>query len=89
MRQISLAIGLSAALLFSLGMGGVALADEAAKATTTGNVKPGIGKGPEQSSMPSSAAPATTGAKTGSTDQSKTVKAMNHDEKAKVEVEGK
>jgi hypothetical protein len=72
---------------------GTALADDAAapaKPARTGSVDPHLGSGPAvQKSLPSSAPAATTTQTTGATDQSKTVKAMNRNEKAKVEVEGK
>ena len=72
---------------------GAAIADDAAapgKPVTVGSVKPGLGNGPAvEKSLPSSAPAATTKQQTGATDQDKTVKAMNNNEKAKVEVEGK
>jgi hypothetical protein len=75
-----LIIGACAALLIS---GRVALADDAAS-------KPHIGNGPAvEKSVPSSAPAATTTRTTGATDQSNTVKAMNSNEKAKVETNGK
>jgi hypothetical protein len=49
-----------------------------------------LGKGPKvEKSLPSSAPAATTTRTTGSTNQNETVKAMNSQEKAKVEVGGK
>jgi len=93
MRKSSFSITVSLAMALSLGISGTVLADEpsgAAKARTTGSTKPDMGHGPaDQKSLPSSAPPATTTATTGATDQSKTVKSMNRDAKAKVDVEGK
>lgn len=92
MRKLSLSIGVSAALIFSLSLSS-ARADDAvgsAKARTSGSIKPGLGGGPaEQKSAPSSAPAATTTRTTGATDQNNTVKSMNNNEKAKVDVEGK
>ena len=74
-------------------MSNAALADDAAgsaKTRTSGSVKPGLGSGPaEQKSVPSSAPPATTSRTTGATDQNNTVKTMNKNENAKLDVEGK
>ena len=90
MKKTSFAATLSAALALSLCFSTVSLADDSAKAPSTGSTKPMLGKGPaDEKSLPSSAAPATTTGMTGHTDQSKTVKAMNKDEKAKVEIGGK
>ena len=93
MRQISLAIGASAALVAAMLSGGVARADESAtpaKPATTSSTKPNMGKGPaDEKSLPSSAPAATTTQTTGATDQNKTVKSMNNNEKAKVEATGK
>ena len=92
MRKLSLSIGVSAALIFSLSLSS-ARADDAAgsaKARTSGSIKPGLGNGPaEQKSAPSSAPAANTTRTTGATDQNNTVKSMNNNEKAKVDVEGK
>ncbi|HEY0422013.1 MAG TPA: hypothetical protein VGC82_01665 [Rhodopila sp.] len=93
MRKLSLSIVLSTALIFSLSLSNAVLADDAAesaKTRTSGSVKPGLGSGPaEQKSAPSSAPPATTTRTTGATDQSNTVKTMNKNENAKLDVEGK
>lgn len=90
MRKASFITGICSALVLSLCFSTVALADDSAKAPTTGSTKPSLGKGPaEQKSLPSSAAPATASGMTGHTDQDKTVKAMNSNEKAKVEASGK
>ena len=93
MRKLSLSILLSTALIFSLSLSNAVLADDAAgsaKTRTSGSVKPGLGSGPaEQKSAPSSAPPATTTRTTGATDQSNTVKTMNKNENAKLDVEGK
>ncbi len=88
------ATGRAIALILSLAaVSGAVLADDAAgtaKARTTGSTKPGLGSGPaEEKSVPSSAANATTTATTGATNQDKTVKTMNNNEKAKVEAGGK
>ena len=45
--------------------------------------------GPEQTSVPNAAPPATTTQTTGASNQSPTVKKMNEDEKKKIETEGK
>ena len=45
--------------------------------------------GPEQTSVPNAAPPATTTQTTGESNQSPTVKKMNEDEKKKIETEGK
>jgi hypothetical protein len=75
----------SAALVVSLWAGGGLQAQPA-----TGSTKPHLGNGPAvEKSLPSSAPAATTTAKTGATNQDKTVKTMNNNEKSKVEVEGK
>jgi hypothetical protein len=93
MRKASFMVGMGLALVFSMWMGGTVLADEAAgaaKARTTGSTKPNLGNGPaDEKSLPSSASPATTTRTTGTTDQGKTVKTMNSNEKAKVEAGGK
>jgi hypothetical protein len=89
LRHSSPAIVTAVALLLT---GSAMAADEApgsAKARTTGSTKPGLGQGPHETSMPSSAAMATTKGKTGSSGQSNTVKTMNSDEKAKVGATGK
>lgn len=92
MRKSPFAIGATAALIFSVWTcGAVMAADEgAAKPITSGGTKPNMGNGPAQEkSLPSSAPAAKTTAMTGATDQSKTVKSMNSNAKAKVEAEGK
>jgi hypothetical protein len=90
---VSLALALSLGFALSLGPSDPVLADEAsgpAKARTTGSTKPNLGNGPaDEKSLPSSAPPATTTATTGATDQNKTVKSMNSNEKAKVDATGK
>jgi hypothetical protein len=69
-----------AALLFPAGF---ALADDAAS-------KPHIGNGPAvEKSVPSSAPAATTTQTTGATDQDKTIRSMNNNEKSKIEANGK
>ena len=69
---------------------GYAADDGTAKPPTVGSTQPHLGNGPAvEKSLPSSAPSATTTAKTGATDQSKTVKSMNNDAKAKIDVEGK
>jgi len=90
----SLAIGASAALIVATLSGGVAVAaDDAmtpAKPATTSSTKPNMGNGPAvEKSLPSSAPAATTTQTTGATNQDKTVKTMNSNEKAKVEAVGK
>ena len=45
--------------------------------------------GPEQTSIPNTSLPATVGQTTGATDQEPKVKAMNEEEKKKIEKEGK
>jgi hypothetical protein len=45
--------------------------------------------GPEQTSIPNTSPPATVGQTTGATDQEPKVKAMNEEEKKKIEKEGK
>jgi len=93
MRKMSLAIGACAALIVAMLSGGVAVADDTAtpaKPATTSSTKPNMGKGPaDEKSVPSSAPAATTTKTTGATDQDKTVKSMNSNEKAKVEATGK
>jgi hypothetical protein len=89
MRKKSLTIGAAFVLVVSTWMGGAALADDAAKTRTTGSTKPNLGNGPVEKSLPSSASPATRTQTTGATDQNKTVKTMNTNEKAKVETSGK
>ena len=93
MRNVPIAIGASLALALSLLAGGVAMAQSNTPAGTAspmaGHTKPNMGKGPTQKSMPTSAAPATRTHTTGATNQSKTVKKMNTNAKAKVETEGK
>jgi hypothetical protein len=93
MRKASLRIGAALALIFSVVLSGAVLADEpagTAKARTTGSTKPNLGNGPAQEkSLPSSAPPATTMRTTGATDQNKTVKTMNSNEKAKIDAAGK
>nr|WP_294552847.1 hypothetical protein [uncultured Rhodopila sp.] len=72
--------GTGAALLLAAGS---ALADDATS-------KPQIGNGPAvEKSVPSSAPAATTTQTTGATNQDKTVKSMNNNEKAKIEANGK
>jgi hypothetical protein len=89
----SLAIGAGMALVAAMLSGGVAMANDAAtpaKPATTSSTKPNMGKGPAvEKSLPSSAPAATTTQTTGATNQDKTVKAMNNNEKAKVEAVGK
>jgi hypothetical protein len=93
MKSSPLAIGAGVALALSLLAGGAAMAQDdmgTAKAPMTGSIKPKASDGPAvEKSLPSSAPTATTTATTGATNQSNTVKAMNSDAKAKVEVEGK
>jgi hypothetical protein len=87
------AIGASVALVAAMLSGGVAVADDAAtpaKPATTSSTKPNMGNGPAvEKSLPSSAPAATTTQTTGATNQDKTVKTMNSNEKAKVEAVGK
>jgi hypothetical protein len=72
--------GLGAAMLLPAWS---ALADDAAS-------KPHIGNGPAvERSVPSSAPAATTTQMTGATNQDKTVKSMNNNEKAKIDANGK
>lgn len=71
---------------------GAATADNpgGAKPSKKETTKPHMGNGPKvEKSLPSSAPAATTTGSTGSTAQDKTVKAMNSQEKAKVEAGGK
>jgi hypothetical protein len=93
MRKMSLAIGAGAALVVAMLGTGVAAADDAAtpaKPPAMGSTKPDMGKGPAvEKSLPSSAPAATTKQTTGATDQNKTVKSMNSNEKDKVEATGK
>ena len=92
MRKSPLTFGASVALAVSLWTGGGLLAQQTtptAKPPMTGSTKPDSGKPAVEKSLPSSAPAATTKQITGATDQSKTVKAMNSKEKAKVEAEGK
>jgi hypothetical protein len=93
MRKASFGIGAGLALIFSVCLGGAVLADEpagSAKARTTGSTKPRLGNGPaHEKSLPSSSRPATPTGATGATNQSKTVKKMNSDEKTKVDAAGK
>ena len=89
MRATSIATAIGAALIILTGLGGAAQADDSAKAPTTGSTKPNMGAGPDQKSVQSGAAPATTTASTGAKDQSGTVKSMNNSAKAQVETGGK
>ena len=74
-----------AALVVLLWTGGALHAQPA-----TGHTKPHLGNGPAvEKSLPSSAPAPSTTATTGATDQDKTVKTMNNNEKAKVETSGK
>lgn len=76
------------ALVASALISSVALAAD--QPPTTGSTKPHLGNGPAvEKSLPSSAPAATTTRTTGATDQGNTVKAMNNNAKAKVDVEGK
>lgn len=80
MRKSLLIFAIAAALPLS---GRAVLADDAVS-------KPHIGNGPAvEKSVPSSAPAATTTRTTGATDQDKTVKGMNSNEKAKIEANGK
>jgi hypothetical protein len=92
LRKSPLAFGASVVLALSLWSGGGLLAQQTeptAKAPTTGSTKPDPGKPAMEKSMPSSAPAATTTQTTGATNQSKTVKSMNDQEKSKVENTGK
>jgi hypothetical protein len=98
MKKPPLAIGARLALALSLLagsplLGGAAMAQDTtgtAKPITSGSVKPHLGNGPAvEKSLPSSAPAATTKQTTGATNQSKTVKTMNSNEKSKLEAEGK
>jgi hypothetical protein len=93
MKKTPLAICATTTLALSLLVGGAALAQDntgTAKAPTTGSTKPHLGNGPAvEKSLPSSAPAATTTRTTGATNQDKTVKSMNSNEKAKVETNGK
>ncbi|HEY0184145.1 MAG TPA: hypothetical protein VGC09_15155 [Rhodopila sp.] len=93
MKKTLLAVGLGLLLMVSPLMTCSVLADEAAgnaRSSTVGGTRPHIGNGPaEEKSLPSSAPPATTTRTTGATDQDKTVRTMNSNERAKVEVGGK
>jgi hypothetical protein len=89
-----LAIGASTVLALSLAVGGGALAQDStmgsAKPPMTDSAKTHMGTGPAvQKSLPSSAPPATTTRMTGATNQDKTTKMMNSNEKEKVQTEGK
>jgi hypothetical protein len=79
-------------LALSLWSGGTVLAQQTeptAKAPMTGSTKPDPGKPAMEKSLPSSASAATPTQTTGATNQSKTVKSMNDQEKSKVENTGK
>ncbi len=91
MRKSPLAFGASVALALSLWTGGDLLAQQntPTKEPMTGSTKPDPGKPAVEKSMPSSAPAATTTQMTGATNQSKKVKTMNDQGKAKVETEGK
>lgn len=93
MKKSLLMMGVSLALGVSLFTGGAAVAqDNSHPATATppaSSTKPNLTKGPTQKSLPSSAPAATRTKTTGATNQSKTVKTMNNNAKAKVETEGK
>jgi hypothetical protein len=91
LRKSPLAFGASVVLALSLWSGGGLLAQQTdtAKAPMTGSTKPDPGKPAMEKSMPSSAPAATTTQTTGATNQSKAVKAMNEQEKSKVENTGK
>ena len=80
MRKFLLIFGIGAASLLA---GRTVQADDAVS-------KPHIGNGPAvEKSVPSAAPAATTTRATGATDQDKTVKSMNSNEKAKIEANGK
>jgi hypothetical protein len=92
LRKSPLAFGASVVLALSLWSGGGLLAQQTeptAKAPMTGSTKPDPGKPAMEKSLPSSAPAATTKQTTGATNQSKTVKSMNDQEKSKVESTGK
>jgi hypothetical protein len=91
MTTSSLASGAILAVIVLLGTSGGVLAQQSAtQPSMTGSTKPHMGNGPAvEKSLPSSAPAATTTRTTGATDQGKTVKAMNKNEKAKVEATGK
>jgi hypothetical protein len=92
LRKSPLTFGASVVLALSLWSGGGLVAqqtDSTAKAPMTGSTKPDPGKPAMEKSMPSSAPAATTKQTTGATNQSKAVKAMNDQEKSKVENTGK
>jgi hypothetical protein len=90
MRKTLTACGAAIALILSQAIYAPVQADDLAKTRTSGSTKPGLGSGPaEQKSLPSSAPPATTTQTTGATHQDPTVKAMNRNEEAKVNKEGK
>ncbi len=92
LKKPPLALGASVVLALSLWSGGGLLAQQTeptAKAPMTGSTKPDPGKPAVEKSMPSSAPAATTTQMTGATNQSKKVKTMNDQGKAKVETEGK
>jgi hypothetical protein len=92
LRKSPLALGASLVLALSLWSGGGLLAQQTestAKAPMTGSTKPDTGKPAMEKSMPSSAPAATTKQTTGATNQTKTVKSMNEQEKSKVETTGK
>ncbi len=92
MARMVFAIAIGLFLLLSILTVGTATAEDAVQKplpSATGGSKPGLGNGPAvQQSLPSSA-PAATTRSTGATNQDTTVKAMNSNEKAKVEVGGK
>lgn len=80
----------AAAIALILSLSAPVLADDHAKARTSGSTKPGLGSGPaEQKSVPSSAPPATTTQTTGATNQDPTVKTMNRNAEATVNKTGK
>ncbi len=93
MARMVFAIAIGLFLLLSILTVGTATAEDAVQKplpSATGGSKPGLGNGPAvQQSLPSSAPAATTTRSTGATNQDTTVKAMNSNEKAKVEVGGK
>ncbi len=91
MRHASLAT--AGVLVVALWVAGLARADEshgASESSTPSGTKPHLGSGPaSETSLPSSAPPATRHQVTGATNQDSMVKAMNKNEKAKVDTSGK
>ncbi len=87
MKKSSLAIAAASVFWCSAGF---AADDGTPKPPTVGSTQPHLGNGPAvEKSLPSSAPSATTTAQTGANDQSKAVKSMNSEAKAKIDVEGK